>query len=247
MATFVALLRAVNVGGTKLPMADLRGLLEGLGLGSVRTYLQSGNAVFDVRREADSAAGTDTAALAAGGGGVASGGSTVVGGASNGASNDATAEVNTPCGLATAIEVRIERDLGPRVGVLVVPGEAFAGIVAANPFSTGGTDSDEKSLHATFLFGSECDSDFGEASGAAYSAVYEAAFNKLSLPADEGEAAAFVGAPALAVPVVYLKLPHGYGRTKLNNAWFERKLGAAATTRNWRTVNALAAMAAGEA
>ena len=49
MGTFVALLRAVNVGGTKLPMADLRALLEGLGLTDVRTYLQSGNAVFDAR------------------------------------------------------------------------------------------------------------------------------------------------------------------------------------------------------
>ena len=84
---------------------------------------------------------------------------------------------------------------------------------------------DEGILHATFLFGSEGDADFGEASEAAYSAVYEAAFSKLELPADEGEEAAFVGAPPLAAPVVYLKLPHGYGRTKLNNAWFERKLG----------------------
>ena len=54
--------------------------------------------------------------------------------------------------------------------------------------------------------------------------------------------AAFVGIPPLAVPLVYLKLPHGYGRTRLNNAWFERKLGTAATTRNWRTVRALAEM-----
>ena len=50
MNTYVALLRAVNVGGTKLPMADLRALLEGLGLTNVRTYLQSGNAVFSTRR-----------------------------------------------------------------------------------------------------------------------------------------------------------------------------------------------------
>jgi uncharacterized protein (DUF1697 family) len=43
----VALLRAVNVGGrNRIAMADLRGLLEGLGYGEVRTHLQSGNAVF---------------------------------------------------------------------------------------------------------------------------------------------------------------------------------------------------------
>lgn len=43
----IALLRAVNVGGTgKLAMADLRVFLEGLGFENVRTYIQSGNAVF---------------------------------------------------------------------------------------------------------------------------------------------------------------------------------------------------------
>lgn len=48
MPTYVALLRAVNVGGTgKLPMADLRALIAGLGYTNVETYIQSGNAVFD--------------------------------------------------------------------------------------------------------------------------------------------------------------------------------------------------------
>src|SRR5664279_1187973 len=48
MHTYAALLRAVNVGGTgKLPMADLRKLLEKLGFRNVATYIQSGNAVFD--------------------------------------------------------------------------------------------------------------------------------------------------------------------------------------------------------
>jgi uncharacterized protein (DUF1697 family) len=46
--TYIALLRAVNVGGTgKLPMAGLRKLLEDLGFRNVATYIQSGNAVFD--------------------------------------------------------------------------------------------------------------------------------------------------------------------------------------------------------
>ena len=48
MQTFVALLRAVNVGGTgKLAMADLRELLKKLGHQNVESYIQSGNAVFD--------------------------------------------------------------------------------------------------------------------------------------------------------------------------------------------------------
>ena len=46
MPTTVALLRAVNVGGRKLPMADLRELVESLGFSDVRTYIQSGNVVF---------------------------------------------------------------------------------------------------------------------------------------------------------------------------------------------------------
>lgn len=45
--TYAALLRGINVGGhKKVPMAELRPLMEGLGYGGVRTYLQSGNAVF---------------------------------------------------------------------------------------------------------------------------------------------------------------------------------------------------------
>jgi uncharacterized protein (DUF1697 family) len=46
-ATFLALLRGINVGGrNRLPMAELRSLCEGLGWEDVRTYIQSGNLVF---------------------------------------------------------------------------------------------------------------------------------------------------------------------------------------------------------
>lgn len=38
---------------------------------------------------------------------------------------------------------------------------------------------------------------------------------------------------------IYIFLPGGYGRTKLNNNYFEKKLGMSATTRNWKTVNKL--------
>jgi uncharacterized protein (DUF1697 family) len=47
MGIFVALLRAVNVGGTGLlAMNDLKAIAEGLGFTGVRTYIQSGNLVF---------------------------------------------------------------------------------------------------------------------------------------------------------------------------------------------------------
>ncbi|MFF9850365.1 DUF1697 domain-containing protein [Streptomyces litmocidini] len=54
--TYAALLRGINVSGRrKVPMAELRDLLEGLGHTDVRTYLQSGNAVFTT----ESGAGED--------------------------------------------------------------------------------------------------------------------------------------------------------------------------------------------
>ena len=48
MTRYVALLRAVNVGGTgALPMADLRAICEAIGYTRVETYIASGNVVFD--------------------------------------------------------------------------------------------------------------------------------------------------------------------------------------------------------
>src|SRR5262245_13938414 len=53
MATYVAFLRAVNVGGTgKLPMSELRVLCEEAGFKDVTTYIQSGNVVFTSKIDA---------------------------------------------------------------------------------------------------------------------------------------------------------------------------------------------------
>jgi uncharacterized protein (DUF1697 family) len=47
MATHVALLRGINVGGrNKVPMADLREVVTSLGHTGVTTYIQSGNVLF---------------------------------------------------------------------------------------------------------------------------------------------------------------------------------------------------------
>ena len=47
MATHIALLRGINVGGrNKVAMADLRDVVAGLGHTDVSTYIQSGNVVF---------------------------------------------------------------------------------------------------------------------------------------------------------------------------------------------------------
>jgi len=45
----IALLRAVNVGGRSVAMAELRTMLAALGCGNPRTLLQSGNAVFTLK------------------------------------------------------------------------------------------------------------------------------------------------------------------------------------------------------
>ena len=53
MGRMVALLRAVNVGGRKLPMAELRALCAELGWDDVATYIQSGNIVFTAKGKAE--------------------------------------------------------------------------------------------------------------------------------------------------------------------------------------------------
>ena len=66
MSAWAALLRAVNVGGNnKLPMAELKALCEGLGLGRVQTYIASGNVVFASERSEADIRGAIEAALAA--------------------------------------------------------------------------------------------------------------------------------------------------------------------------------------
>jgi uncharacterized protein (DUF1697 family) len=52
MNTFIALLRGINVGGNNiLPMRELVAVLKGLGLSQVKTYIQSGNVVFQSKNK----------------------------------------------------------------------------------------------------------------------------------------------------------------------------------------------------
>jgi uncharacterized protein (DUF1697 family) len=174
---FVALLRAVNLASrNRVPMADLRALVEDVGGEDVQTYVQSGNVILRSSRSADA--------------------------------------------LGTAIRDEIGRRLGLDIAVLVRTGAQFAKLVSANPFAGPGVD--EKTLHVAFL---------AEAPARARVRELDPAF----------------AAPDLLRVVgreVFLHYPNGYGRTKLTNAALERRLGVAATTRNWRTVTALAELAA---
>lgn len=123
--------------------------------------------------------------------------------------------------LASVIKARIAEDFGHDVEVLVLPSKEMIRVADSNPFSPR-LGKDEALFHATFLF----------------QPVSESEFKKLTLPAQPGEQAALVG------QVILLHCPHGYGRTKLNNNFFEKKLGVPATSRNWRTVLALQALCA---
>ena len=54
MTAFVELLRAVNVGGRKLAMADLKEIAENLGFEKPRTFIASGNLLFmSTKKEAE--------------------------------------------------------------------------------------------------------------------------------------------------------------------------------------------------
>jgi len=183
MSTYISLLRGVNVGGKTIRMADLKTLFENLGLTNVRTYLQSGNVLFD----------------------------TPPGGAFSGVDGEA---------LAGAIEAEIARSFGFSASVLIRTALDLQRVIEANPFLHGRLE-DTARLHVTFLKGIP-------------------ASNRVTfLQVPEGETDEFV----VGEGEVFLFCPNGYGRTKLSNAFIERKLDLTATTRNWNTVTALYGMA----
>jgi len=133
-----------------------------------------------------------------------------------------TATARRGAAVAAAAGEALRERLGVDATVIVRTAAEMADVAAGWPFPndpTGGRDA-----HVTFLgaapLGSEAE----------------------SAPFDAGPYApdqAFVRGRE-----VYLRLPNGYGRTKLDNRFFERRFGVAATTRNWRTVTELAALAA---
>ncbi|MEK6754462.1 MAG: DUF1697 domain-containing protein [Chloroflexota bacterium] len=53
MKKYIAFLRAINVGGTKIiKMEDLRKMFESFGCVNVQTYIQSGNVIFEAKESA---------------------------------------------------------------------------------------------------------------------------------------------------------------------------------------------------
>ncbi len=50
METYISLLRGINVGKKQVPMKELKILYESLGFKNVRTYIQSGNVLFQYKK-----------------------------------------------------------------------------------------------------------------------------------------------------------------------------------------------------
>ena len=121
--------------------------------------------------------------------------------------------------LTKAIEGRIARDLGLSITVVVRTKAQLARVAADNPFVANETEPTK--LHVTLL---------SDAPGRADVSELEAT----KFAPDEFR---------LVGKEIYLHTPQGYGRTKLSGAYFEKQLGVAATTRNWRTVTKLAELA----
>ena len=117
-----------------------------------------------------------------------------------------------------AIGEAIADDLGLDVAVLVRTPAQLDRVLHGNRFLPSG---DPKLLHVTFL-----------ATSPTRGRV--AALDEREHAPDEFH---------VAGREVYVSCPGGYGRTKINNAWFEQKLGVVATTRNWTTVGRLAELA----
>jgi uncharacterized protein (DUF1697 family) len=176
MATYIALLRGINVTGHNIiRMEDLRASFAALGFQQVKTYVQSGNVIFQAVKGAN---------------------------------------------LSGKIERKILADYGYNVSVLVKTPRELQQVIRDNPFpKLAGTD--ESRLYVTFL----------------------------SAPAPSSAESALKGLATeqerfhVAGREIYLYCPIGYGKTKLSNTAIEKKLRVVATTRNWKSVNALLALA----
>ncbi|WP_046504753.1 DUF1697 domain-containing protein [Streptomyces odonnellii] len=132
--TYAALLRGINVSGHKrVPMAELRDVLSGLGHRDVRTYLQSGNAVFT----------TDATGSGDSGDSSGSGGST---GSSDSTGSGGSAHESA---LAAGLEQAIEERFGFRVDCLVRDAAYLRAVAEECPFPAATLEG--RQLHATYF------------------------------------------------------------------------------------------------
>ena len=118
--------------------------------------------------------------------------------------------------INTLIEENIAETFGFEVPVIIRTKEEIQNIVQENPFLKEKNIEIDK-LHVTFL------------------SEIPTKENSSNLPIDNFEPDKFL----VKNKEVYVYCPDGYGNTKLNNNYFEKKLKVKATTRNWKTTNKL--------
>ena len=119
--------------------------------------------------------------------------------------------------LGYEIEAQIESTFGFSVPVLIRTGDDFRRVIDNHPFA------EEEAIRVlvTFLY------DRPEKSRLEDLSHYEDKVDQFAIGERE----------------IFLFCPGGYGRTKLSNAFFEKKLEVVATTWNWNSINALYQMA----
>ncbi|MGK0388828.1 MAG: hypothetical protein ACI94Y_001560 [Maribacter sp.] len=129
-----------------------------------------------------------------------------------------SSEENTQI-LAIIITEAIKKEFGYDVNILVVDSHQIHQIASNNPFLQDRHE-DIKFLHVTLI---------------------------KQLPNDELVKTIKDVQPKddefiIRRNTIYVFTPGGYGKTKLSNAFFERKLKVSATTRNWKTILKLKSM-----
>jgi len=121
--------------------------------------------------------------------------------------------------LVRGIEDRLLHDCDLQVAVLLRTKDELGTVVRSNPFLRAGAD--PARLHVTFL------ADIPDGGLVRTVEAFDGTPDELCVRGRE----------------VFLHCPTGYGNTKLNNGFLERKLQATATTRNWKTVTKLVELA----
>ncbi len=129
----------------------------------------------------------------------------------------------TEAAVARIVADTIDGAFGLQIGVTIRTGPELLAVARANPFLDGEPDRDPKTLHVAFLS----------------SRPAGAAAAKLDRDRSPRDAFAVHGRE------VYLSYPDGSGRSRLTLDYLEKTLGVTGTTRNWRTVQRLAAMLEG--
>ncbi len=141
-----------------------------------------------------------------------------------------------PGKIIRIIEDGITRSFGSEVRVILRDKESFKKILGSNPLINQRGKNPEK-LYITFLSNKPLEADIKNLTAPLTNpqAIKPNPLSPKSLQSQDISEDEFI----ICDKEVYLYCPNGYGKTKFSNTFFEKKLKVSATTRNWKTVNAL--------